>query len=247
MARPDLIMEFLRFNEAETVYLLGDIVDNWYPLSRNWKPDHHRVLQRLLDLPNTGTRVVYIPGNHDAFFRNFAGTTFGGIEVELEVMHQAADGRRYMLIHGDICDIFSERAPVLARAGSLVQRAARGIDIGQRYVTRKVGQPEWRGIERTIGRTNAAIRKHDRFEERLTDLARAGGYDGIICGHFHQPGLHDRFGTVYANCGDWTGSNTAIAEGFDGRLDLLGMVERDVYEPFASADRDAGGELSLAV
>ena len=246
MSRPDLILDFLNTNSAETVYLVGDIIDTWHPLSKNWTPQHHEVMRRLFALPHTGTRVVYLPGNHDAFFRNYAGTTFGGVEVEREVVHLAADGRRYLVTHGDRCDVFSARAPLLARAGSLVERSAHRIDRGLRWVLRILRQPEWLGIERSIARTNAAIRRHDRFEERLVRLAQAGGHDGIVCGHFHQPALHDRLGTVYANCGDWLGRNSAIVEGFDGRLKLL--TPSEVPLDTAVLDNDAAeGDLAMAL
>jgi len=246
-SRADLILNFLAINSAETVYLIGDIVDNWYPLSGNWKPEHHQVLQRLLDLPSTGTRVVYVPGNHDDFFRNYAGTRFGGIEIELDVVHQAADGRRYLVTHGDVCDVFSQRSPLLERTGRLIERIAVGVDVAQRHVLRRAGQPEWFGIERAISRTSAAIRKYDHFEERLTLLAKSGGYDGIICGHFHQPELHDGSGTVYANCGDWSGSNTAIVEDFDGRLGLVQSDQVTVVEPPVAREYEKESELPLAV
>lgn len=246
-SRADLILDFLETHHAETVYLVGDIVDNWHPLSSNWKPAHHEVLQRFFDLPRNGTRVVYVPGNHDDFFRNYIGTSFGGIEIKLDVVHQAADGRRYLVTHGDICDVFSLRAPLLARIGSFVERMAIGIDVAQRYVLRKFDQPEWCGLESAINRTNAVIRKYDHFEERLTHLAQSGGYDGIICGHFHQPALHDRFGTVYANCGDWSGSNTAILEDSDGRLELVRAPEKPAFEPAIATDYNKEGELPLAV
>jgi UDP-2,3-diacylglucosamine pyrophosphatase LpxH len=246
-AHADLILDFLATHEAETVYLVGDIVDTWHPLSGNWKPAHHQVLQRLFDLPRTGTRVVYVPGNHDDFFRNYAGTSFGGIEIELDVVHPAADGQRYLVTHGDICDIFSQKSPLLERAGRLIERIAMGVDVAQRHVLRRVGKPEWFGIERAISGTSAAVRKYDHFEERLTDLAKSGGYDGIICGHFHQPALYDRLGTTYANCGDWSGSNTAIVEDFDGRLDLVRSDEKPASEPAIAADYNKEGELPLAV
>ena len=245
-SRADLILDFLGTHSAETVYLVGDIVDNWYPLSGNWKPAHHRVLQRLFDLPRTGTRVVYVPGNHDDFFRNHVGTSFGGIEIELEVVHQATDGRRFLVTHGDVCDVFSQRSPLLERTGRLIERIAVGVDLAQRRILRRAGRPEWFGIERAISRTSGAIRKYDHFEERLSELARSRGYDGIICGHFHHPAL--RVGsTVYANCGDWSGSNTAIVEGFDGRLDLVWSYDKPDFETAISRDYEKEGELPLAV
>ncbi|MBU2359655.1 MAG: UDP-2,3-diacylglucosamine diphosphatase [Alphaproteobacteria bacterium] len=223
MCRPDLILSFLDAHRAETVYLVGDIVDNWHPLTKNWSAAHHQVLRRLLDLPQTGSRVVYLPGNHDAFFRAYVGGSFGGIEVERDAMHQSADGRRLLVTHGDQCDVFARRAPVLARLGSLLETGARSLDVMQRKGSRAVGLSEWNGITRQISRSNALIRGYDRFEERLCDLARERGADGIVCGHFHQPALREQDGCVYANCGDWTEHGTGLVEGFDGALRLLSL------------------------
>lgn len=227
MCQPELILAFLDAHHAETVYLVGDIVDNWHPLGRNWSSAHHKVLRRLLDLPLTGTRVVYLPGNHDSFFNVYAGSIFGGIEVEREAIHQTASGRRLLVTHGDQCDVFAHRAPVLARIGSLIETGARTADAAHRVMSRAVGLPEWHGITRQIARTNAFIRNYDRFEERLCNLAVSRGADGIVCGHFHQPALHDRHGTIYGNCGDWAEHGTGLVEAFDGQLSLL-SVSQDI-------------------
>lgn len=244
-SRADLILDFLETHSAETVYLVGDIVDNWYPLSK-WKSAHHQVLQRLFELPRTGTRVIYVPGNHDDFFRNYVGTSFGGIEIELDLVHRAMDGRRYLVTHGDVCDVFSAKSPLLERAGRLIERIATSADVAQRHVLGREGQPEWFGIERAISRTSAAVRKYDNFEERLAELAKSGGYDGIICGHYHQPPLHDDFGTTYANCGDWARNNTAIVEDFSGRLALLWAYDNTAFEPDVGGEYQKEGDCSRA-
>jgi UDP-2,3-diacylglucosamine pyrophosphatase LpxH len=238
MCRPGAILDFLDRNTADTVYLVGDIVDNWDPLSPNWTIDHHRVLRRLLDFPDAGTRVIYIPGNHDSFFRQLAGLKFGGIDIRRETTHVAADGRRYLVVHGDCCDIFARKAPFMNRLGSVIEGIARGIDTLQRRAARAVGRGEWPGIENAILWTNAMIRKYDRFEERLLALATTAGTDGVICGHFHEPALHSDLGPVYANCGDWSSNCTAIVEDHDGRLCLLSANEtaaENVFEEDLSA------------
>lgn len=237
-ARPDLALRFLLENPAETVYLVGDIVDHWHPLGAHWPRAHHQVLLHILGLARNGARVIYIPGNHDAFFRQYAGTQFGGIEVASEATHIAADGRRYLVTHGDCCDVFAARAPVLARIGSVAETAARRVDGLQKRVNRRFGRAEWTAIHRMIDRTNATIRARDRFEERLITLARKRGFDGIICGHFHQPRLHEVEGIVYANCGDWVGSNTALVEGVCGGMRLLGIRENPSTLPATSAPED---------
>lgn len=243
-ARPDLVLRFLEENRAETLFLVGDIVDNWHPLAANWSASHHRVLHHILALAQSGTRVVYIPGNHDAFFRHYAGTSYSGIEVLLETSYQAADGRRYLVTHGDCCDIFARRAPLLARLGAMAETTAQLVDAGQKRLSRHLGLGDWHGITRTIDRTNSLIRARDRFEERLAALAADRGFDGIICGHFHQAALSRIDGIIYANCGDWVGSNTAVVENQSGRLRLVGLVRTPEVEP-APCPTGVEGELSL--
>ncbi|MCR8725902.1 UDP-2,3-diacylglucosamine diphosphatase [Frigidibacter sp. ROC022] len=246
-SRPDLILRFLQENEAETLYLVGDIADNWHPLAQNWTEPHHQVLHHILDLARNGTRVIYIPGNHDAFFRQYAGTDFGGIEVRLEATHRAADGRSYLVVHGDCADVFARRAPLLARLGSLIETGAHHLDGLMRSISRRMRKSEWTGIARMIDATNATIRHWDRFEERLSDLASARGHDGIVCGHFHQPALHSAHGVIYANCGDWVGSNTALAEGFDGQIRLLELSpETETTAPESRRPQTEGGLTPVA-
>jgi len=238
MCQPELILAFLNAHHAETVYLIGDIVDNWHPLGRNWSAAHHQVLRHLLDLPQTGTRVIYLPGNHDSFFNAYAGSIFGGIEVEREAIHQTADGRRLLVTHGDQCDVFAHKAPIMARIGSLIETGARAFDAAQRTMSRAAGLPEWHGITRQLTRANTLIRNYDRFEERLCALGVSRGADGIVCGHFHQPALHDRHGPIYANCGDWAEHGTGLVEAFDGKLRLL-SVSQDIP---ASVTSQAGSK-----
>ena len=246
MCRPGEILEFLDHNTAETVYLVGDIVDDWDPLSSKWTPDHLRVLRRLLEFPNTGVDVIYIPGNHDVFFRHLAGIEFGGIRIRREFTHEGADGRRYLVTHGDCCDVFARKAPFLSRAGSMLEGFARGIDSLQRYLTRLAGRRDWSGIEQAILWTNELIRKCDRFEERLSNLAVAAGADGVICGHFHQPALHSHFGPVYANCGDWSSNCTAIVEDENGRLHLM-TTREGAASCLVDSKAPAEAERALAV
>lgn len=226
-ARADQAFRFLSENRADTLYLVGDIVDNWHPLAANWKDSHHQVLQLILDMARDGTRVVYTPGNHDSFFRRFAGTCFGGIEVALDCGHIAADGRRYLITHGDSCDIYARRAPMLSRLVSMGETAMRRVDSGLKWAAQRLGRSETRAIERLIDLVNGLIRASDRFEQRLVALARERGYDGIVCGHYHEAALRKLDGVLYANCGDWVGSNTALVEDHSGNLRLVGLPEVD--------------------
>jgi UDP-2,3-diacylglucosamine pyrophosphatase LpxH len=244
-ARPQAVLDFLACHRAETLYLVGDIVDHWHGLAGNWQAAHHTLLRALLALPASGTRVVYIPGNHDAFFRNYAGASFQGIDVQLEACHQAADGRRYLLLHGDCCDRISAHLPVIARLGTLVETAAQALDRLHQPLLHRFLHTEWHGLQGLLSQANGWLCGFNHFEERLCDLARARGYDGVICGHFHSPALQRCQGTTYANCGDWLGHCSALAEGFDGSLRLI-LPAADISQADHIQPMETEGAVSSA-
>ncbi|MFC2967523.1 UDP-2,3-diacylglucosamine diphosphatase [Acidimangrovimonas pyrenivorans] len=219
--RADLFLEFLEHNDADTIYLVGDIFDNWQPMGSNWTPTHDAVIQAVMARADEGARIVYLPGNHDAFFRRHYGTYFDRIEVTEQAFHIAADGRRYLVLHGDCCDVFMRRARWLSRMAAQADGLLRGTSNLVNRVRRLLGMDELIFIERAILRFNTLIRYGNRFEKRLARLAADYDQDGVICGHYHKPALHNDFGVIYANCGDWIDSFTAIAENADGGLQLL--------------------------
>ena len=217
----DALYGFLTAHTADTLYLVGDIIDTWVATTAQWTPRQHQILRLLLNRAATGTRLVFTPGNHDAFFRQYCGQTIAGIEIVHHIIHETANGTRYLVIHGDSCDVFEKRFPRLAHVGAKLDclfRSAIGKVNARR---RKRGLADWTVAERIVKRVNDAIRNLDSFDLRLTDLARQHGADGIICGHFHKPDLHDDHGLAYANCGDWVENSTALVETASGRLLLL--------------------------
>lgn len=223
--RIEEVVDFLTHVSADTIYLVGDIFDSWVPIGRNWTPAHDVAVRLVLDLAEAGSRIVYLPGNHDAFLRRHYGIYFDAIEVVEECTHRAADGTEYLVLHGDQCDIFQRRrARWISLLGAHVDSGLRGLSSMVNRVRRLMGRDEFIVIERALLRINSAIRYGRRFEKRLVKRAREGGYDGVICGHFHKPALHDDFGVIYANCGDWIDSFTAITEAADGRLHLLRWI-----------------------
>ncbi len=226
--RIDAILAFLRENTADTIYLVGDIFDNWQPIGRKWSPEHHEVIRILIERFEAGSKIIYTPGNHDAFFRQHYGTYFETVEVVEQKIHVAADGKSYLVVHGDCCDVFVGRARWLFRVGSAADGLVRGIDGAIKAVRRALDLEEWDWIERTLLRVNRMVRYGDRYEERLCSLARRAGADGVICGHFHEAALHDEHGITYANCGEWFDSCTAIVEDESGGFKLLSMRRPDV-------------------
>ncbi|MDO5631763.1 MAG: UDP-2,3-diacylglucosamine diphosphatase [Paracoccus sp. (in: a-proteobacteria)] len=220
------LLDFLNAHDAETIYLVGDIIDTWRPLGANWPEAHHQVLRLLTRRAQAGRRVVYIPGNHDAFFRHHTGTTMLGFDILPHDTHRTADGVRLLVTHGDCCDIFSDRLSMLSKAGSWLEAGIRRLGHGINVVRERLGRDGWDGLESALARFNRLIRSGDRFQDRLTDMARARGFDGIVCGHFHKPALHRNHDMLYVNCGDWIEHCSAVTESFDGTLRLIRWTPR---------------------
>jgi UDP-2,3-diacylglucosamine pyrophosphatase LpxH len=245
--RDDLLLSFLQGHTADVIYLVGDIIDTWLPLGAHWSAAQHQILALLIDRARNGTRLIYTPGNHDAFFRRFIGQSMLGIEVVDRILHQAADGRRYLVVHGDEGDIFETRFPAISRLSCRIDNGMRGL-VGWWNARRStLGLPRSDLAERMVKRVNNLVRACDAFEARLSAVARCHGADGIICGHFHKPALHDDFGPAYANCGDWVENATALVETTSGRLRLIDW-ELHVAEIAAAAvqGQNLGLELNAA-
>lgn len=246
-ARPDKVLDFLRGHQAETIYLVGDIFDIWNNRP-TWTPTHTQVVKLLLDRARKGTRIIYLPGNHDPVEHRSDSEWAGLIEITGRLLHKTADGRRYLVLHGDCCDARAMQWHFMTRIGSWLDWGLRTAEARLRGFRREL-DPDVRGpIEAMIDLFNAALRHGNRFEARLIAAARASGADGVICGHFHKAALHSDHGLVYANCGDWLDSFTAIAEDHDGRLHLMGRAPEPRPDSDWSAEPDwtAEGGSTLA-
>ncbi len=218
----DLLLDFLRYHDADTIYLVGDIVDGWRLRSGwYWPQAHNDVVQKLLRKSRKGTRMVYLPGNHDEFLRDYYGNHFGGIEVVETAIHEAADGKRYLVIHGDVFDVVVRHARWLAFLGDGAYTAALGLNTYLNWIRRKLGFPYWSLSQWAKLKVKNAVNFIGRFEEAVATEARRHKVDGVVCGHIHHAVIHDGFGVDYINCGDWVESCTAIVEHADGRFELI--------------------------
>nr|WP_194304019.1 UDP-2,3-diacylglucosamine diphosphatase [Chthonobacter albigriseus] len=218
----DLLLDFIRVHDAETIYLVGDIVDGWrLKKSWYWSQTHNDVVQKLLRKGRKGARIVYLPGNHDEFLRGYLGTHFGGIEVTDTAIHETADGRRFLVIHGDQFDVVVRHAKWLAHFGDWAYVFALNLNTVLNKIRRFLGFPYWSLSAWAKLRVKNAVNFIGAFEQALTGEARRHGVDGVICGHIHHAAMHDRFGLTYVNTGDWVESCTAVAEHHDGRLEIL--------------------------
>jgi UDP-2,3-diacylglucosamine pyrophosphatase LpxH len=218
----DRLLDFLRFHEADRVYLVGDIVDGWQ--LRNgwyWPQSHNDVVQKLLRKARKGARMIYVPGNHDEFLRGYYGSHFGGVEVAETAIHQACDGKRYLVIHGDHFDMVVKHARWLAHLGDHAYTAALILNRVFNGVRRLFGLQYWSLSQWLKLKVKNAVSYIGEYERTLASEAKRHHVDGVICGHIHHAAIHDRFGTRYVNCGDWVESCTAVGENFDGTFEIV--------------------------
>jgi UDP-2,3-diacylglucosamine pyrophosphatase LpxH len=227
-AQTAAVLEFLHTHEADTIYLVGDIIDIWRLQSgARWLIAHGEVLNRLLSKLNEGSRVIYVPGNHDEALRNCAGMQFGGIEIMREAIHLTADGRRLLVTHGDEFDGAARYAAWKRFAGDRSYEFILWCDRPINWARRRFGLGFWSLSNYAKSRVKAAIAFIEDFEAMVAGEARRRGFDGVICGHIHYPTAKSIGGVSYLNCGDWVESCTAIAEDDQGKLRLIRWREHD--------------------
>lgn len=221
-AQASALLDFLKHHDAQTIYLVGDIVDFWR-VKRGpvWPQSHNDVLQKILRKVRKGTRVVFIPGNHDEGLRDYCGMHFGGIEIERQAEYITADGKRYIVMHGDEYDVVVRYARWLAFLGDRGYELALWLNNPLNFVRRRLGLGFWSLSAYLKHRVKTAVNFIGEFEKNLADEARRRNADGVICGHIHHAASREMDGVHYLNCGDWVESCTAIRETMDGRLELV--------------------------
>jgi len=223
----ELLLDFLKSIQPETLYLVGDIIDGWR-LKRGWywPPRHNDIVRRVLKLANKGTQVIYVPGNHDEVLRDYGGLSFGGVEVVPEAIHVTADGRRLLVLHGDEFDGVVLYARWLAFLGDYAYAALLHLNVGFNRVRRRFGLPYWSLSAHIKKKVKNAVAFISRFEEAVAHAAHERGVDGVVCGHIHSAEIR-RFGDVtYYNDGDWVESCTALVEHANGHLEILDWAKR---------------------
>lgn len=218
-----MLLDFLREHDAETIYLVGDIVDCWRMKRKGfyWPQSHNDVVQKLLRKGRAGARIVYVPGNHDEVLREYQGVHFGGIEVRDRDIHETADGKRLLIIHGDQFDMVVLNHKWLAHLGDGAYGMAMWANKWLNRGRRMLGMEYWSISRWAKLKVKRAVNYIGDFETVLAEEARKEGADGIVCGHIHHA-ADEMMGDVhYLNTGDWVESCTAIVEHADGRLEII--------------------------
>lgn len=217
-----LLIDFLDHVDCDTMYLVGDIIDGWQLKKRFYWPEaHNDILWRVLKRARRGTRVVYVPGNHDEMFRQFSGLNFGGVEIRRTAIHETADGRRLLVLHGDEFDAIMLSHRWLAYVGDAAYTATMVLNRWLNAVRRRLGLPYWSLSKYAKSRVKNAVSFISQFEEVVAREAGTRGVDGVVAGHIHAAEMRNIQGVEYYNDGDWVEGCTALVEHHDGRMEIL--------------------------
>jgi UDP-2,3-diacylglucosamine pyrophosphatase LpxH len=243
-SKANFLLDFLRHTESDTLYLVGDMVDGWrLRKSWYWPQSHNDVVQKLLRKARKGTTVIYVPGNHDEWLRDYDDTEFGGITVRREAVHETADGRRLLVVHGDAFDGVVRYARWLALLGDGAYELALKLNHGFNLARRRLGYPYWSLSAYLKFKVKNAVQFISAYADTIAAEARRRGVDGIVCGHIHHAEIRDIGGVLYCNDGDWVESCTALAEHFDGRLEIIAWMERRALDPLTPAPEFVDAEI----
>ena len=217
-----LLIDFLDHVDSEYLYLVGDIIDCWRMRKRFYWPERHNaIVRRVMKRAKRGTEVIYIPGNHDEMFRQFAGMNFGGVEIRSRAVHTTADGRKLLVVHGDEFDAIVLAHRWLAFLGDWAYRTLMQLNLAVNAFRRFFGMEYWSLSKHAKHKVKSAVSVISRFEEAVAHEAKSKGADGVVCGHIHTAEIRDFDGTIYYNDGDWVEGCTALVEHMDGRMEIL--------------------------
>jgi UDP-2,3-diacylglucosamine pyrophosphatase LpxH len=218
----ELLLDFLHHVEMDTLFMVGDIVDVWsMKRSMYWPQAHNNVLRTVLGKAKRGTKVIFVPGNHDEVFREFDGAVFGNLEIHREYIHVGADGRRMLVLHGDEFDSVVKCSPWLAKLGSNLYDLLLAVNPYINWVRRKLDLPHWSLSAYLKQKAKTAVQYIGSFEDAVAQAARKRGVDAVVCGHIHHAEIRDINGILYCNDGDWVESCTSLVEDMNGQLRLI--------------------------
>lgn len=220
--KAEKLLDFLKYTESEYLYLVGDIVDGWQLKKRwYWPQAHNDVIQKILRRARHGTRVFYVAGNHDEFARHYCGLHFGGVYVIDKIVHELANGKRLLILHGDQFDAVMGYAKWLAHLGDTAYEFALWLNTIFNWCRQKLGFPYWSLSAWLKHKVKNAVDHISAFEFFISESARHHNSDGVVCGHIHHAQMRTIGNVLYCNDGDWVESCTALVEDWEGKLSII--------------------------
>jgi UDP-2,3-diacylglucosamine pyrophosphatase LpxH len=225
-ANAGALLGFLREYDFETLYIVGDLIDIWaLRRGRYWPQQHNDVIQKILRKARKGTRVVYIPGNHDELVMDFAGA-YGNIQIRRSAIHGTANGKRILIIHGHELDTVVQNVKWLAFAGDVGYQFLLSLNPLINFVRRRFGLGYWSLSAYAKKRVKDAVSFIGRYEEEIVHYAQKFSVDAVLCGHIHSAAIRQFGAVTYYNCGDWVESCSALVEGSDGQISMVNYLPR---------------------
>ncbi|MDD5214831.1 MAG: UDP-2,3-diacylglucosamine diphosphatase [Methylococcales bacterium] len=219
----DVLLDFLKYNDSEKLYLVGDIIDFW-SLSKKmyWTTEHNTIIQKLLRKARQGTEIIYVPGNHDENVRDYESYIFGDIVVKVSDIHTTAQGKRFLIVHGDEYDAVARHHKWLAKIGSVGYDWLIALNRFWRVFRRLFGIQSQFSLAAYIKfKVKNAVQFISDYEETIVQTLKNENLDGVICGHIHHAEIKTIENFLYVNTGDFVESCTAIVEHHNGELELI--------------------------
>lgn len=218
----EMLLDFLKSTDCETLYLVGDIIDGWQ-LRKGWywPPRHNDIVRCVLKKAKHGTRIIYVPGNHDEAFRDYVGLNLGGVELAQEALHTTADGRKLLVLHGDEFDGIVMYARWLAFLGDHAYTLLLKVNGVLNRIRKRMGLPYWSLSSELKKRVKNAVQFISSFEQAVAHAAVERGANGVVCGHIHTAEIRQIGDVTYYNDGDWVESCTALIEHADGQMQIV--------------------------
>lgn len=231
--RVERLLEFLNSVRCDTLYLVGDILDIWALKRRwHWPKAHTEVVRKLLKADLKGTRIIFVPGNHDELFRAYHLLEFGGVEIRNEAVHITADGKRALVLHGDIFDAVVANHRLITLIGDWLYDVLLRVNVWFNNVRRWCGFGHWSLSSYIKHRVKKIISFIGSYEDAVVRYARGKQADMVVCGHIHHPEVRQLEDVLYCNCGDWVENCSAIVEHDDGRIEMLRFgFEGPLFQP----------------
>ena len=229
-SKVEALLRFLRENESDAIYIVGDFIDGW-ELQRRWRwlNAYNTVVQKLLRKDRKRTRVTLLYGNHDEFLQNFAGMRFGRVRLAERAIHVGADGKRYLVLHGHQFDGLTHFNHLLEKIGSRLYDVILYMNSAINRIGRRLGFGYWSLSAFLKRQTKSAVKFISAYEDTMVQMAAKHKVDGIICGHIHQAEIKQVRGLAYMNCGDWVESCSALVEEMDGAFKIVYCYENTIH------------------
>jgi UDP-2,3-diacylglucosamine pyrophosphatase LpxH len=223
-SKTEKLLSFMRKNESENLYLVGDIIDGW-ALKRKikWAQSHSDVIQKLLRKARKGTEVYYITGNHDEFLRPFLPVVLGErIHILNEAEYDAINGKKYYITHGDFFDSITMTKKWLSILGDYSYEILLHLNDPINRIRKICGINRYWSLSKYMkDNVKSSVNFITDFENVLAQYAKTNKYNGIICGHIHKAEIRKIGDIDYMNCGDWVESCTALVETHEGEWKII--------------------------